>query len=200
MSFGARDNAASASVILSVVVLITRHFLSSNSLSVCTCGSMSLPFGAWISCGMTRSTRSVSQTRSPSINSWPKSSGKRRVSAEITASIPLPFNALTATTSKLLSAFLPITALFSSKTQFFAASIAALSSFPLLFSCASAESKISSILFKANTTGVCFFAKSRLHSASSLKAFLNGIPAFFAAMTSAISSTTTAISVFSAAR
>ena len=122
------------------------------------------------------------------------------MSAEITASIPLPFNALTATTSKLLSAFLPITALFSSKTQHFAASIAALSSFPLFFSCASAESKISSILFKANTTGVCFFANSRLHSASSLKAFLNGIPAFFAAMTSAISSTTTAISVFSAAR
>ncbi len=50
------------------------------------------------------------------------------------------------------------------------------------------------------STGVRFFAKSDTHSASSLKAFLNGTPAFFAAITSAVSKTTTAISVFSAAR
>ena len=58
-----------------VVQLITRHFLSNNSRIVCTCGRISRPLGACMSCGMTKSTKSPSLTRSPVMVCCPKSAG-----------------------------------------------------------------------------------------------------------------------------
>ena len=59
--------AASAASMQSVVQLMTSACLSRSSRSVCTCGRMRRPFGAWMSCGMTRSTTAFvsGATRSP---------------------------------------------------------------------------------------------------------------------------------------
>ena len=95
ISFGGRARACNVSVNLSVVQLTTRHFLSSNSRIVCTCGRISLPLGAWISCGMTRRTRSFSAVSSPVMLCWPKSEGSfSRIACRI-CSIPISSFALT---------------------------------------------------------------------------------------------------------
>ena len=46
INFGGRARACRVAGNLSVVQVTTRHFLSNNSRIVCTCGKISLPFGA----------------------------------------------------------------------------------------------------------------------------------------------------------
>ena len=65
ISFGIFLSTDKDSCIFSGVQLTIIHFLSSSSRIVCTCGSMSLPFGACASCGITSITKSPSATRSP---------------------------------------------------------------------------------------------------------------------------------------
>ena len=67
ISFGGLERVCNAAGYRSVVTLIMRHLLSSSSRRVCTWGRISRPFGDWISCGITRSTRSSLETRFPVI-------------------------------------------------------------------------------------------------------------------------------------
>ena len=142
----------SASVSLSVVTLITMHFRSRSSLSVWTWGSISLPLGAWISCGITSRTRSPAFTRSPSINSCPKPSGIRRVRAAFISSIPSFLAALAITSSKL-PAFFDTPGFKVSQSQSMHSDVL---------------SPIRSVLFNTTSTGVFLFLNSSIHFFSSV--------------------------------
>ena len=97
ISFGGRTRVSSAASSLSVVTLMIRHFLSRRSLMVCTCGRIRRPCGAWMSCGMTSSTRSPSDTMPPVMLRAFQFSGTRRARASRRASMPRPVAALIGT-------------------------------------------------------------------------------------------------------
>ena len=95
ISLGGRARAASMASILSVVQLITRHLRSSSSRMVCTCGRMSRPLGAWMSCGMTSMTVSFSSTSRPTMPCDMVSSGNLFRRLRRMSSSPFPVRVLT---------------------------------------------------------------------------------------------------------
>ena len=97
ISLGGRTRACREACSLSVVQLITKHFLSNSSRMVCTCGRMRRPLGACISWGITSRTTSPSLTQLPVIVCSPKFSGSFSRIASKMPWMPVPSLALTTT-------------------------------------------------------------------------------------------------------
>ena len=109
---------------------------------VCTCGRMSLPFGAWASCGMTSITTSPGPARLPVMETSSVAPRPASAIAAMSSPIPLPVRALTAI------GLIPVSARN--------AETAAASSFSR------------SALLSTSTTGMFRSPKSPIHSRSAL--------------------------------
>ena len=94
MSLGAFLSSPKASLISSGATHMILACLSSSSRSVVTWGSISLPFGACLSCGITHITRSPALTRLPSIDGSGRPPAIRMISF-FSSSIPKPVTGLT---------------------------------------------------------------------------------------------------------